>query len=263
MIWSNVDKAERKVILVALSVSAVHLLLIAVAVVYLKILVPTCQPNEKLFERGSLRSIAPNRIEVHYLAKMWNFEPRKIVIPLGTTVDFFLGSADVVHGFHINNTDVNLMAVPGVINKATHTFAKAGVFHVVCHEYCGMGHQNMNAEIEVSESATAPSSDLAETKAEALTASEIVGRKLYESKGCVACHSLDGKPGVGPTFKGLFGREENLEDGSTVKTDEAYIIESIKQPTLKIVKGFSPVMPAMPLTDEEIKSLVEFIETVK
>ena len=82
---------------------------------------------------------------------------------------------------------------------------------------------------------------------------------------CLACHSADGSQLVGPTWKGLYGKEEVLEDGSTVLVDDAYIRESIEDPMAKITKGYPPSMPpfgAM-LTEEQIKDITEYIKSLK
>lgn len=266
--FPNVDKTEKKVLLIASLVAAGHLLFVAYAAVFLGISVPTCQPNEKLFDQASLRAVGSNRFEVKYLARMWKFEPKKIIIPLGSTIDFFLSSKDVTHGFQIRNTNVNLMAVPGVINRAVHKFSVPGIYHIVCHEYCGFGHENMSAEIEVTDKvadaimapeAGAPSS----ASLTALSELATQGKQLYEQKGCIACHSIDGKPGVGPTFKGAWGSTVELDDGTTAVVDDAYVTESIKEPAAKKLKGFAPVMPKLELNDQEIKALTEYIKILK
>jgi cytochrome c oxidase subunit II len=41
------------------------------------------------------------------------------------------------------------MAVPGWVNSQTHTFGSRGTYLLLCHEYCGIGHQNMSASIIV------------------------------------------------------------------------------------------------------------------
>ncbi len=86
------------------------------------------------------------------------------------------------------------------------------------------------------------------------------GEKLYVSKGCNACHTLDGTPKVGPTWKGLAGKTEQTDKGP-VTVDAAYLTESIKTPAAKIVNGFPPAMPQLPLTDAEVKTIVDFILT--
>ena len=89
---------------------------------------PTCIPFEKTFEKSEVKKIDDDLYEVYLVAKMWTYDPEEIEIPVGSTVDFYLTSKDVVHGFHINDKGVNMMAVPGTINKIT-----TRNFHIKCH----------------------------------------------------------------------------------------------------------------------------------
>jgi cytochrome c oxidase subunit 2 len=91
-----------------------------------------------------------------------------------------------------------------------------------------------------------------------------VGRLLYTKNGCLTCHTLDGSRSTGPSFRGLFGHEVALRDGSRVTADENYLRESILFPQARIVAGYEPVMPTYKgqLKDREIMALVEFIKTV-
>ena len=94
-------------------------------------------------------------------------------------------------------------------------------------------------------------------------ASKPDGARLAREKGCLACHSLDGARGIGPTFKGLYNsRVTVLQNGTRliVTADEAYLRESISLPGAKVVEGFKPIMPTFPeLKSEEVEALVEFI----
>ena len=85
-----------------------------------------------------------------------------------------------------------------------------------------------------------------------------VGEALVQSQGCLACHSLDGRKGVGPTWQGLWGRAEDLTDGSTVVVDAPYFKESIELPNAKVVKGFAPVMLPYQFTDEEFEAMIAY-----
>lgn len=89
------------------------------------------------------------------------------------------------------------------------------------------------------------------------------GKTLFASKTCFTCHSTDGSRLVGPTFKGLAGKEEKLTDGTTVTVDVAYLTESIKDPMAKIVEGYAPAMPPLPLTDDEIAALIAYISSLQ
>lgn len=94
-------------------------------------------------------------------------------------------------------------------------------------------------------------------------ASAEAGAVLYKSKTCSGCHSTDGSRLVGPSFKGLWGRAEEFEQGGTGTADMAYFVESVKQPNAKTVKGYPPVMPVLPVNDIEIESIALYVQTLK
>ena len=92
------------------------------------------------------------------------------------------------------------------------------------------------------------------------------GEELFVKRACKGCHSIDGVDGIGPSFKGLFGKTETLTDGSTVLVDDNYIMESINNPDLKIVKDFVPgQMPSFEgqLSQEDIADIITYIKTLK
>ena len=89
------------------------------------------------------------------------------------------------------------------------------------------------------------------------------GQQLFKSNGCAACHSVDGSKGVGPTMQGLAGSQVALEDGSTVTADDAYLRESILEPSAKRVAGYSAAMPARDLSPAEVDALVAYIDALR
>jgi mono/diheme cytochrome c family protein len=97
------------------------------------------------------------------------------------------------------------------------------------------------------------------------TSPAALGKSLYTSQGCSACHSLNGKKGVGPSWKGIWGTTVKLAGGGEANVDEGYIHESIVNPQAKIVDTFPPVMPSYngKLKDNEITALIEYIKTLK
>ena len=110
---------------------------------------PTKITSTPPFDHPGLRRKPDGTYEVYYVAQVFSFNPQTITVPAGAKVDFFVTSPDVVHGFEVAETDVNMMVVPGWVNETTHTFKKPGTYLIVCNEYCGIGHQNMAARIEV------------------------------------------------------------------------------------------------------------------
>jgi cytochrome c oxidase subunit 2 len=91
------------------------------------------------------------------------------------------------------------------------------------------------------------------------------GKELVETLGCLGCHSVDGSVRVGPSFKGLFGGQVELEGGGKATADEAYIRESIEHPAAKVVKGFPQVMPDFEgkISEEDLSAIVSYIKTLK
>ncbi|UTW08544.1 cytochrome c oxidase subunit II [Pseudomonas benzenivorans] len=87
------------------------------------------------------------------------------------------------------------------------------------------------------------------------------GQQLAESLGCLACHSVDGSPRVGPSWLGLFGRQTTLADGTQVRVDEAYLKASILNPNSQVVKGYAPMMPAYAPSDDELQALIALIKS--
>ena len=110
---------------------------------------PSCVPYSGTYKIQHIKKLDNLTYEVYGVAKMWGFLPEDLTFPEGSTVDLYLTSIDVVHGFNIVKKGVNLMAVPGGVSKVTVTFQNPGVYNILCHEYCGAGHQYMMSKITI------------------------------------------------------------------------------------------------------------------
>jgi cytochrome c oxidase subunit II len=142
------DKSEKKVIII----TGILLSLFIFSVLFARSRnndLPECLPYDKAYLEPKVTQLDAKTYQVYAVAQMWQFQPAKIYIPVGAEVDFFITSKDVVHGFNIAEKNVNLMAVYGNINKSTVKFDKPGVYKIICHEYCGVGHQAMQGEVIV------------------------------------------------------------------------------------------------------------------
>lgn len=251
---------EKRIIAAAVVFVLTLFSLMALTVQLFGIGLPTCITDVKPFDKGDLLVHSATHYEIHYVARMWGFDPPDVTIPAGSTTDIYLSTADVTHGFQIVGTNVNLMAVPGTVNYARVKFDHPGDYYIVCHEYCGAGHHNMSTLIRVTERSLSPFEG---TTPSSLAVSGHPGRAVLQSRACLACHTVDGRPSVGPTFKGVYGRHETLSDGSTAVVDDNYIRESIRAPQAKVVKGFPPAMPTLPLTDDEVRQVIDYFKTLK
>lgn len=244
---------ERKIIASAAVFVLALAGVIALSVRLFGVDLPGCLTDVRPFKEARVLVHAPKRLEIHYLARMWKFEPAEVSILPGTTVDIYLATADVTHGMQIAGTNVNLMAVPGAVNYARVTFDRAGDYLVVCNEYCGISHHNMAAKIHVTPDAVPAAIP---PPAPPQTAG---GKELLDKYSCTACHSLDGTESAGPTLKGLYGSKRTLTNGATVVADDLYIEESIEHPEREVVKGFDPLMPETELSKAELKAIIDYL----
>lgn len=256
----SATQIEKRIIWIAVAFVIVLLGLSALAINLFHVGLPTCLSDVKPFQKGELIAHSPTHYEVHYVARMWKFEPEDVTVPEGSTVDIYLSAADVTHGLILLGTNLNLMAVPGVVNYARVKFDKPHVYQLLCHEFCGAGHDRMAAELHVVDKATFAARPSPPAAAESVHP----GYKLMDANLCLACHSTDGQPSIGPTLKGAYQRTEKLKDGSTVTVDDAFIREKILHPDAKIIAGtYEQEMPKTDLTPEEIEEIIEYIHTLK
>lgn len=145
----TIDKAEKRVIGISLALMGLFVFSLLYAKGKYKSDVPECLPYDKAYTEPKIIKLDEKTFQVFSVASMWQFQPSEIFIPVGSEVDFYLTSKDVVHGFNISEKNVNMMAVYGAITKTTVKFDKPGVYDIICHEYCGVGHQNMRAQVIV------------------------------------------------------------------------------------------------------------------
>ncbi len=108
-------------------------------------------PNSPWSNPG-LREIAPGKYDAYILARavpQWEYLPKEITVPAGSSVSFYVTSADVQHGFMIQNTNANFMVLPGQVSKLTIKFENPGTYNFICTEFCGAGHGVMYGAIIV------------------------------------------------------------------------------------------------------------------
>lgn len=95
-------------------------------------------------------SIAPDgSAVVRVVAQQYAFVPNCLLVPAGVPVTMRVASADVVHGFLVEDTNVNAMVVPGYVTTVRTTFPESGEHLMPCHEFCGVAHQAMWAHVRI------------------------------------------------------------------------------------------------------------------
>lgn len=139
----------------------VFLITLGVSAFYLGNQPPSCMlpinPEEidshETFKEPGLKKVEGKDwdYELVYVAQAFSYAPVSVEVPLGAKVRVVATTRDVLHGFEVAGTNINMMLEPGYISEIVTTFDKPGEYLVLCNEYCGTGHHMMTSKIEVIE----------------------------------------------------------------------------------------------------------------
>jgi cytochrome c oxidase subunit 2 len=220
--------------------------------------------------------VAPsNAITVDVTGRKWSwsfdyaqgFSNDTLVVPVHQPVRLRVTSTDVLHSFYVPAFRAKADVIPGRYHSLWFEATKTGIFPVLCTQYCGTNHSYMWTAVKVLEKSEYDQwlVKAAESAAGGGMSPAEFGATVYTKRGCNACHSVDGKPGIGPTWKGIYGNDVALSDGSKVKVNDAFIHQSIMDPASQIVAGFPPVMPSYKgiISEAEIQAVIAYIQTLK
>jgi len=224
-----------------------------------------------------MRHPPADALEVQVSARQWAWsfkypngkQTDELYLALGRPVKLVTHTLDVIHGFFIPAFRVKTDVVPGKANFVWFIPWLLGDFDIQCTVICGVNHSAMLSMVHV-----LPEDDFKRW----YFSDEAVPRRppatpptrgtagpvdLLRAKACLACHSVDGRPMVGPTFKGLFGtRQTVLINGveRVVTADTTFLKKTIMQPSA--VKGYPPIMPPSPLSAGELDVIVAYIQSL-
>ena len=217
------------------------------------------------------RHTPQDTLDVYVIAKQWMWkaqqpnglkEINELHVPVGRNVRLTLASEDVIHDFYVPAFRVKMDVVPGHYNTMWFRPTKPGRYHFFCSQYCGTNHALMGGWVTVMEPSDYAAWLSGSSGGEANPV--VAGEKLFAEKACITCHVANGT-GRAPSLSGLYGAQVLLADGSTVTADDAYVRESILQPSAKIVAGYQPLMPTFQgqLTEEQILALTAYIRSLE
>jgi cytochrome c oxidase subunit 2 len=221
-----------------------------------------------------MHKVPADAMPVTAIGRMWQWEfdysngikSKELVIPVNKPVRLNLKSEDVNHSLFIPAFRVKEDAIRGYNNYLWFIPKIVGTYEILCTEYCGLLHSSMLSKARVLEQ-----SDYDKwynNFKDSTTNAEPVGYILLRNTGCLACHSLDGTKLVGPSFKGLYGKERQVTAGNKLvpaKADEKYIQNSIYEPDSQIVSGFNKgIMKSYKniLKESDIKIITDYLKTL-
>jgi len=232
-----------------------------------------------------MRTVPPDAMPVKVTARQWSWtfeyengkQDSVLRVPVRKPVKLLMTSADVLHSLYIPAYRIKEDTVPGRQTYLWFLPDEQGSYDLFCTEYCGVAHSSMITKVEVmSEEAFDAwyGSGMKAISAGGLKAEQKAGTRkidgavLVRTKGCIACHSIDGSAMVGPSLKGLFGKTEIvLRDGRELEilADADFLKEKLLRPEINRIKGYPPIMPSQQgqLTEEEIEAIVNYLKELK
>src|ERR1700730_14477528 len=92
---------------------------------------------------------ADGSVTARIIATQFMFVPHCIAVPQGRRITLRFAAPDVIHGLLITGTNVNTMVVPGCAPPWHTQSTRWSELLMPCHEYCGLGHSEMWATVQV------------------------------------------------------------------------------------------------------------------
>jgi cytochrome c oxidase subunit 2 len=231
------------------------------------------------------RNVPRDAMVINVTARQWAYsftypngkQTTALYLALNKPVKTELHSLDVIHGFYIPAFRIKEDVVPNRQNYTWFIPTMLGSFDIECTVICGPGHANMLSKAVVVPVADfeawyfgdedTPLPGQAKTAEAPAPQAANPAMAVLNAKGCLTCHSLDGRVMVGPTFKGIYGCQEVVKDSAgherEVTVDAVHLAKAIQNPDDEFTKGYPSAMPAVELTPAEMSQIIDFIKNLK
>jgi cytochrome c oxidase subunit II len=219
----------------------------------------------------------PNALQIRVRGHQWWWEvtyldrradqvfttANEIHIPVGRTIRLELSAADVIHSFWAPNLAGKQDLIPGRENTLTLTAQQVGTFRGQCAEFCGVQHAHMSLLV-IAETPGAFAQWRRSQLASAASASDpqqVAGQKVFTSKPCASCHTIEGTSAaasIGPDLTHVASRRYIA--AGLLETTRGSLAAWVADPQ-NLKPGNN--MPAVPLTATELQALSAYLASLK
>lgn len=210
-----------------------------------------------------------NAYTIEVVARQWMWDIRQpngrrefdtLHVPAGRPIRLEMTSEDVIHSLYVPAFRLKQDVVPGKTVSAWFEATRVGSYHLFCSQYCGTKHAGMVGEVIVQSP-----EDYAAWLAAGPTGEGIAdrGARLFLRYGCSGCHAASSAVPA-PLLEGLYGKLIPLEDGQFARVDDAYLRDSILEPSKQIAAGYKPVMPSFKgiIPEGDLIELIAYLKSL-
>ena len=247
------------------------------AVILIFIAVPTWS--------GIFRGASPPKgdlVKVQAIGHQWWWEfnysglglvtANELHLPVGKTVEILTTSKDVIHSFWVPKLAGKMDAFPGRENLIWFTPDKVGTYYGQCAEFCSTSHANMRFRVIVDSEADFKAW-LERTRKPQLAKTEDAkaGEALFTEKGCITCHTINGKN------QAAFDIAPNLTNLKDRTSIASALIDNTPENLARWIKAPRDVKPGVlmcwppqmdrtspdcgkfPVSDDDVKKLIAYL----
>ena len=208
-----------------------------------------------------------NAMNIYIVGKQWMWKAEHpggqheidaLHVPIGRPVQLTMISQDVFHSFSIPAFRVKREVIPGRYSTVWFQATTPGTYHIFCTQYCGTLHSQMIGWVTAMRPEDYQAWTAGSTSGASLAQN---GERLYASLGCNACHSGEADA-RGPNLAEVYGTKLQLTNGSSVTVDDAFLRDTILNPSMHTTAGYAPIMPTYQgqVSEEGLIDLVEYIK---
>jgi cytochrome c oxidase subunit II len=170
-------------------------------------------------------------------------------------------SADTDHSFWIPQLAGKTDLIPNHPNRMWMDPQRTGLFLGQCAQYCGTQHAKMLLRVSVDTPEDFGAWVRAQQRPAIQDQKVAAGRRVFETTACINCHAVGGSAAngrFGPDLTHLMSRE-TIASGAAENTKENLRLWIQKPDAIKP----GSLMPAMQLSDADLDTLVNYLETLQ
>lgn len=184
-------------------------------------------------------------------------------IPVGRPIVLKVSSRDVIHSIWVPNLQGKRDLIPGYTTAIWLQADRPGIFRGQCAEFCGLQHAHMALDV-IAESAADFDRWLEGMRKPASppqTDEQRRGHDVFMTRRCAGCHTISGAEAFGQMGPDLthIGSRSSIGAGALPNTRD-HMNAWVKNPQ---VSKPGNQMPPNPLSDEESRTLLAYLDFLK